>query len=209
MSSLINLQATREVLQQLAQIVKSTREILAAIAQEMYRAGGAPGCEQRQPLSDTLEHVGDVRQGFILSQRTSPNASLAELRALVRHVLQDWDWLESLDLLLPQAVEIEMPRHQLVAYNHALVALAVLPRLPADVVTFPQRRPTYRDLNLPPAPTAILERIEEIERVIYQAEVMPARRLAYHPFRRTYAFFEASTWLVDNYLTPLLGGSGH
>jgi hypothetical protein len=49
-----------------------------------------------------------------------------------------------------------------------------------------------------------LARIEEIERVIYQTEAMPTRTPAYDPFRRTYAFFEASTWLVDNYLEVLL-----
>jgi hypothetical protein len=51
----------------------------------------------------------------------------------------------------------------------------------------------------------MLNRIEEIERMISQAEIWPVHDLEYAPFRRTYAFFEASSWLVNNHLTPLLG----
>jgi hypothetical protein len=92
----------------------------------------------------------------------------------------------------------------LLYFNHALVALGALPHLPAQAVTFPQRRPTYADVTAPGLPGELLARIEEIERVIYQTEAMPTRALAYDPLRRTYAFFEASAWLVNNYLETLL-----
>ena len=51
----------------------------------------------------------------------------------------------------------------------------------------------------------MLARIEELERVIYQVEVMPDKVPVYGSLRRTYAFFEASGWLVTRYLEPLLG----
>jgi hypothetical protein len=90
------------------------------------------------------------------------------------------------------------------AFNHAFVALAVLPRLPASAVTFPQKRPSYADLPAPALPSQLLERLDEIERVIYRAEAMPHQTLEYNAFRRTYAFFEASTWLVNQHLSALL-----
>ena len=41
-----------------------------------------------------------------------------------------------------------------------LVALAVLPRLPSEAVTFPQPNPTYRDVSVPVSPGETLARIE-------------------------------------------------
>jgi hypothetical protein len=116
----------------------------------------------------------------------------------------DWDWLQTLNLALAPAEQIEPLKQQLVVYNHALVALATLPHLPAKAITFPQKRPSYADVTTPALPSDLLARIEEIERVIYQADTMPTKPPQYDPFRRTYAFFEASAWLVNNYLETLL-----
>lgn len=204
MSGITDLTATRKTLRDLARIVKKTRRLLASMAPP-----ASPGRRLPEPapgrLTDTLQHLEKVREGFILSQRASPQISLSELRALVHHILLDWDWLQPLNLAFAPAPRLERVDQQLVVYNHALIALAVLPRLPAEAVTFPQKRPTYADLTMPALPGQLLERIEELERVIYQAEVMPNRPPAYGPFRRTYAFFEASSWLVDRYLEALLG----
>jgi hypothetical protein len=202
MAGMTDLNATREALRELTRIVKETRQVLVAMLAEAearsrsYRSGR---------LAQTLEHLGEVREGFLLSQRTSSNVSLSELRALVQHILLDWDWLQDFNLTLTPGSQIELPDHQLVFYNHALVALAMLPRLPANAVTFPQRRPTYGDVQVPTLPGEKLARIEELEYVIYQANVRPVSTLTYDAFRRTYAFFEASTWLVGRYLEPLLG----
>ncbi|MCB0212157.1 MAG: hypothetical protein KDJ52_22630, partial [Anaerolineae bacterium] len=101
--------------------------------------------------------------------------------------------------------QLDTLNQQLVFYNHALVAMAVLPRLPATAITFPQRRPTYKDVSVPVLPGELLARIEELEEIICQAEVKSVRDLDYGSFRRTYAFFEASSWLVKNHLKPMLG----
>ena len=53
-------------------------------------------------------------------------------------------------------------------------------------------------------PGDLLARIEEIKQMIYEAEIRPIKTLAYGPLRRTYAFFEASSWLANKYLGPLL-----
>lgn len=193
------------MLRELARIVRVTRQMLATILPPEHRPDREAVADRSGQLADTLQHLEDVREGFILSQRTSPHLSLSELRALVQHILLDWDWLTPLDLTLTPGSHIEPVEQQLVAYNHALVALATLPHLPAQAITFPQPRPTYADLAAPAVPVELLARIEELERVIYQVEVMPAKRPAYSPLRRTYAFFEASSWLINRYLDPLLG----
>ena len=205
MHGISDLAATRETLRQMARIVAETRQMLAAMI-ESNRPGRTekPGRRPGQ-LSRTLQHLEEVREGFILSQRTSPQVSLTELRALLRYILLDWNWLEPLNLAFVPNDQIELVDHQLIAFNHALVALATLPQLPAEAITFPQQQATYADLTAPSIPTELLERIEELERVIYQAELMPAKMPDYAPFRRTYAFFEASTWLVDHHLGALLG----
>lgn len=131
---------------------------------------------------------------------------MSELRGLVQHILTDWSWLQELNITLAPGDQIETLGQQLVVYNHALVALAVLPRLPAQAITFPQPRPTYGDVPAPVLPGEMLARIEEMEHMIYQADMKPVRALDYAPLRRTYAFFEASSWLVDSYLDPLLAG---
>ncbi len=201
MTGITDLHATRRALQELAHVVKSTRQTLAAMLQE----NRATGPVMAGRLANTLEHLGEVREGFILSQRTSPQVSLSELRTLVQHVLFDWGWVQKdFNWNLTPADQPEFLDHQLVVFNHALVALAVLPRLPAEAITFPQRQPTYGDVSVPGLPGELLARIEEIERMIYQAEIQPVTSLEYEPFRRTYAFFEASSWLVNNYLAPFL-----
>jgi hypothetical protein len=206
MSGIQNIEAARNILRDVARVVKYTRQTLAVMVQQEYQSGRLQSKSSRPGrLADTLEHLGDVREGFILSQRTPAQVSISELQALLEHALLDWGWLNDLNLMFEPGTEIESPSQQLLAYNHALVALATLPRLPAEAITFPQQRPTYADVSAPVLPAEMLERIEEIERIIYQAEVMPGQRLAYDPLRRTYAFFEASSWLIDNYLEPLLG----
>lgn len=203
MSGIEDLKATAEILRELARIVNFTRQTLAAKLQQDQPAGHSSR-ELAGQLFDALEHLGDVREGFILSQRTSPSVSLAELRDLVRHILLDWEWVHGMNMILAPGHQVDLLNQQLVVYNHALVALAVLPNLPPEAVTFPQRRPSYSDLTAPLLPGELLARIEELERMIYQADFKPVTSLDYGPFRRTYAFFEASSWLANSYLEPLL-----
>jgi hypothetical protein len=53
-------------------------------------------------------------------------------------------------------------------------------------------------------PSQTLERIEEIEQVLYQAGRVPLDELDFDAVRRTYAFFEASAWLVNHCLPRTL-----
>lgn len=204
MSGIEDLKATREILRDLARIVDTTRQALAEMTREENWSDGQLANNRLGQFSAALEHIGEVREGFILSQRTSPQATLSEIRGLVEDILLDWKWVQELNLAFAPSDQIESLGEQLVVYNHALVAMAVLPRLPAEVITFPQRHPTYGDVTAPTLPGETLARIEEMERIIYKAEVTALRHLDYASFRRTYAFFEASSWLVNKYLDPLL-----
>lgn len=209
MAKLQDLTATRQALQELARIVRSTRQTLAAIISRdgqdwLISSVGTISQSPAGNLADTLEHIEDVREGFLLSHRTEATVRMSELRDMVAHVLLDWQWLQTLNLSVAPSEDIDLLDQQLLFFNHALIALGALPRLPAEAITFPQRRPSYSDVTPPVEPGELLDRIEEIERIIYQAEVMPNKKLAREPFRRTYAFFEASSWLVDNHLRPLL-----
>lgn len=198
---------TRQVLQELADIVRYTQQALA----DLLAKDQATDIEQKvagKQFARTLDHLGQVREGFILSQRVSKQTSRAELQSLVAHVLTDWSWVYDLGFTLQPSEHIEQVDQQLIVYHHALIALGTLPHLPAQVITFPQPRPTYRDVIAPTLPGELLARIEELERLISQVELHPIDTLAYGPLRRTYAFFEASNWLISNHLDPILGYSG-
>ncbi len=201
MSRLEDVEAAKEALRVLARVVKTTHDTLLQVIAHPKQQ---PTPEQQHHFSDTLDHIEDVREGFVLSQRTSALTSLAEVKWLVQRVLLDWQWVEAMGLSLAPGDEIELVDNQLIAYQHALVALGMLPRLPARAVTFPQPHPTYADVPVPAMPSQLLERIEEIEGVLYRAGLVPADELAFEPLRRTYAFFEASLWLVNHYLPPVL-----
>lgn len=194
-------EAAKAALRALAEVVRSTHETLGQVVHDPRQRLST---EQQYLLSDTLEHIGDVREGFVLSQRASPRIQTSELRRLVQHVLLDWGWLEALGLSTAAGGQVELIGVQLIAYRHALVAMGLLPHLPAQVITFPQPYPTYSDVPLPAMPSQTLERIEEIEGVLYQAGRVPLDELDFDAVRRTYAFFEASAWLVDHYFPPSL-----
>lgn len=201
MSRLEDAGAARQSLRTLARVIKTTHQVLF----ESVHHPRHSSLQQRQrQLSQTLEHMGEVREGFVLSQRMPLPLELGELRELIQHVLLNWAWVEAMGLLMTPGDQVELVEDQMIAYQHALVAMGAVPRLPAQVITFPQPASTYADLSFPGSPSELLDRIEEIEQVVYRASVKPVGELAAGPLRRTYAFFEASSWLVTHYLPPLL-----
>ena len=194
-------ETARATLHALADVIRSTHHTLG---QAVHYPAQRPTIRQQSLLSDTLEHIGDVREGFVLSLRTSPRFEMDELRRLVQHVLLDWEWPEAMGISTVAGGQVELVGAQLIAYRHALVALGLLPHLPAQAISFPQPHPTYSDVPVPGMPSQTFERIEEIEQVLYQAGLVPLDELDFDAVRRTYAFFEASVWLVNHYLPPTL-----
>ena len=160
-------------------------------------------------LQRARDYLADVREGFVLSVRTGQISDKQEMRYLLDRVLLDWDALsQELGLALKSESEIEFQqalervRGQLLAFGMALVALAALPRLPAEAITFPHnyhRPPTYADIPAPVTPGEILNRIEEIEQMIWRFATGRWNQLVRHrygPLRRTYGFFESSAVLA-------------
>lgn len=117
----------------------------------------------------------------------------------------------------------------LLAFAHTYVTLGFLPRLrpyqvavrlsprpetsPSSVEalgpkahgeSFPQGRPTYADIPMPRTPGEVLSRIEELERVVWDAGLRPTGELEPDPLTRTYGFFEAGAWLAARHLSLFL-----
>lgn len=187
-------------------------------------ASHSTGLEKMQQmiLQQAKEHLSKVREGFVLSVRTTDVNDRSEIRYLLDRVLLDWDQLSSelgldeteqpaeksaAELETTQSIDAEDPaiehvRHQLLSYSMAAVALGHLPRLPANQITFPRSYsdpPTYSDIAAPDSPGEMLVRIEELEEMIWKIMVNDLGDLVkrqYGPLRRTYGFFEASAWLA-------------
>ncbi|MCB0116096.1 MAG: hypothetical protein R2873_12100 [Caldilineaceae bacterium] len=163
-------------------------------------------------LQQAQDYLSRVREGFVLSVRTTDVAGVDELSYLLERVLLDWEKLRTELDLTPSArsspdpaahERIEQVRDQLLAFGMAAVALGMLPRLPKDEVTFPKsyrKPPSYADIPVPSTPAQMLQRIEEIEQTIWQIHTHDLVDLAerrYDPLRRTYGFFESSAWLAQ------------
>jgi hypothetical protein len=176
-----------------------------------FRQGQASGIEQVEHLvlQQARDYVGTVREGFVLSVRTSATGDRRELKYLLDRVLLDWaQFSEELGLAtdgLPEGERrrIERVRDQLLAFGMAAVALGVLPRLPSHRITFPHSYstpPTYSDIPVPRSPGEMLERIDELERTIWRLlsadDLQALLQNHYGPLRRTYGFFESSAWLT-------------
>ncbi len=193
-----------QALQALGQLAEQTKTALAR------RIHGEPLPEKAQAtLYHALEHLSEVREGFILSLRTSAVPSLVELRALVERVMVDWSAWEAAGFRFMPALELARPGDQVFFFHHAYIAMGILPRLPDYAVTFPhQRRPSYADIPVPGTPGEVLDRIEEMEHVVWIAENADLETAPPDSVRRTYAFFEASAWLVATELARWLGRRG-
>lgn len=195
-----------KTLQVLAQFVDDVRPAPdrprgsgSALAAPSSRVGAQDRDEAESVLSAALEHLAEVREGFQLQFRAAEINNLPEMSYLLERALVDWRWLEQLGWELEKTAGIELPRGQLMAFAHAHVALAALPRLPRHRVTFPQRRRTYADIPVPTPGLQVLLRLEELDAVIYRVLGKARDRVEREPLRRTYGFFESTAWLVSDH----------
>jgi hypothetical protein len=183
-----------------------TRELLdAAIGEGELPDGGAAY------LSDeTLPHVEGVQAGFVGWLRTE-SAGLAELRYLldrVGSIRVDGPATEAdrRAAAAEAAAELEVARRSgrrpaalrlaepwnLAALAHARLVLAMLPRLPDADVRFPAGRRTYADIPAPRGPAELSDRLEELERSLWQTAAGRRPDPRDPAFRRAYGFFDAA-----------------
>jgi hypothetical protein len=196
----------------IGEVADATKKWLAMHLQTDMTPSQRPMARDRVALAilrQARDYLADVREGFVLSVRTGQVTDKSEIRYLLDRVLLDWDALsQELGLALAGedeealAQELELVRGQLLAFGMAIVALAALPRLPSEAVTFPHsynRPPTYADIPAPVTPAEVLSRIEEMEGMLWQFAKGQWRDLVrrrYGPLRRTYGFFESSALLA-------------
>ncbi len=183
-----------------------TRELLdVAIGEGELPDGGAAY------LSDeTLPHVEGVQAGFVGWLR-SESAGLAELRYLLDRVgslrvdgpASD---AERRAAAAEAAAELAAARRSgrpaaalrvaepwnLAALAHARLVLAMLPRLPDEDVRFPAGRRTYADIAVPRGPAELSDRLEELERSLWQTAAGRRPDPRDPAFRRAYGFFDAA-----------------
>jgi hypothetical protein len=186
-----------ELFTALGQVARDTRKVLARALGDAERRLSA---DEEDRLDAAGEHLGRVREGCIVTMRAESVRSNSELWDLVQHVLVDWSWLRQLRLAWDEGEQaLEVPVAQVLSFAHASVALGCLPRLPPDHVTYPSPTRSYADIPVPHSPGEWLERIEELEVVISALGARPAAAMPVERLRRTYGYFEASAWLVDQH----------
>ena len=198
-----------EQFQALKEVAASTREALEQVLVEewKYRVRSRSALQMRE----ALKYLEEVREGFALSVRAEAVHDPRELAYLVNQLLMDWGWLADMGIEVGLPEMVERVGRQLIAYAMASLALALMPELPPEAVTFPLREyfptTTYADIPVPRTPGEVWERLEEVERVVYTAGVRPTWSLHISPLRRAYAFFEANAWLAEQQLGRFFGAA--
>jgi hypothetical protein len=193
-------------------IVQRTRELLDAVAGEgELPAGGA------DYLADaTLPHLEGIQDGFRMWLRAE-TADRAELSYLIGHAAAvraahpgvvsatpadrtaAFAEASAEARLHPRVPAIREPETwHLAALAHARLVLALLPRMPEGAVRFPAGRRSYADIPAPRGPAELAERIDELERELWQTATGRARPSTRPAFRRTYGFFDAAELLGRN-----------
>ncbi|NOZ29213.1 MAG: hypothetical protein GXP39_14350 [Chloroflexi bacterium] len=180
------------------------QQALKTLERRLQAAERAPSQRESRVFSAALEYLSQAREGFFLSLRTGAVPERAELAYLLRQVFVDWQWMEELGIDLEEPSEVERVRSQLIAFAMAAIAIGMMPRLPPELATFPPvgpfRRRGYADIPVPRSPAQWLDRIEEVEQITWHVRVEPVVRLEIESLRRTYGFYEASTWLAEEHL---------
>jgi hypothetical protein len=203
MSEFLNLENARQTLRTLTVIALEANRTLY---DGLKRPNSGPTLEQSAVLNRILEHLTQIREGFILALRTPDHALASELRDMIQYLV-DWTWLNELGLRWQTDEPLARLGGQTILYQHAIVALGMLPRLPTSAVTYPHaaQRGAYADIPIPSTPGEMLTRIQELEDTIWAAASEPVGALSKGAVRRTYGFFEATTWLIANHLADVVG----
>jgi hypothetical protein len=187
----------------LLELVARTRLLLDSLVGR----GELPDAGADYLATETLPHLDHVHAGFLGSLRADA-ASADELRHLVGQasafrIGEPSTPAEALAIAAEAAIDrarLGPPRlvvddrqpWDLVALAHARVVLAVLPRLADDEVRFPGGRRTYADIAAPRGPAELAARVDEMERLVWQAATRRMMPTTDPAVRRTYGFFDAA-----------------
>ena len=184
-----------------------TRELLDTVLGE----GALPDGGAAYLADRTLPHVEGVQAGFVGWLR-SDSAGLAELRYLLDRVgsmrvegptSPAERAAAAAEVAAEQAVATRTGRPStaglrvaepwnLAALAHARLVLAMLPRIPDEDVRFPTGRRTYADIPAPRGPAELSDRLDELERSLWQTAAGRRPDPRDPAFRRAYGFFDAA-----------------
>jgi hypothetical protein len=167
----------------------------------VIRDESADGAAARDQLArEALDHVEAVAEGLALLARTG-HLSPDELRALVRRA----GIVAPPRPGTPDAIAAEQEAahdrpalrkvdgRTMLAAGHARIVFSVIPRLPPEAVAWPHRHGTYADIPVPRSDVELLQRAEELARVVWRVAAGDER--LDEPLRRTLAFYEAGARL--------------
>jgi hypothetical protein len=180
-----------------------------ALLDQVTATGALPADATSVLASQTLPHVEDMEAGFRVWLRAS-HADLVELRAMVERAgvttaepqtpaEQRAALIERMQALAATSDDLAIspaPARYLAALELARLVFALLPATPADEVHYPVGLRTYADIHAPRRPAELVERIEELERRLWQVAAGHPPRLTDSGYRRTYGFFDAAARLI-------------
>jgi hypothetical protein len=202
MSELTNLDDAKTTLRRL---ILAALDANRALSEGLQNPKTDPPNDRRARFNSILDSLHQTREGFALALRAENISTAVEMRALIAAVVNDWSWLTEIGLRWQTDAPIEKLGGQVILYQHALIAMRVLPTLPPAAITFPKGR--YTDITAPSTPGETLSRFQELEQTIWGAIHEPIGALPPTSVRRTYAFFDATTWLIATYLSDIIGWS--
>lgn len=164
-----------------------TRQVLRS---HLQQHGWLPEEDVRFLAERTLAHVESMQEGFRWSLRAT-EAELDELRYVISPFIPVADDDEE-----PDPRRLERPEMAcMAAYLHSRIVMGMVPRVPRELTTFPDGLP-YRDIWPPRGPGELKDRLEELERGIWEIATGRPPDAIYHGLhRRLYGFFEAGAWL--------------
>jgi hypothetical protein len=190
----------------LIETCRRTRAVLVAVTHERSGDGNAV---RAIVAHEALNHVDAILDGLTFLARARSFTS-EELRSLVRRAgIIEPPPRGSPDALAAER-EVAAERSSrdvagdwptvrrvdgatILAAGHARVVFSVIPTLPPEAVAWPRPHRTYADIPVPRSETELLERVEELARVLWRVAEGDDRRD--EPLRRTLAFYEAGSRL--------------
>lgn len=180
----------------LSSICYTTKQLMM----EYFAKGGKLTDEGVQYLStSTLPHIDDMQEGFKWTLRAT-QADLDELRYLLRHAaLFDWNSPDTEETSRSRK-PIPPDLRKIQALQHARIVLGIMPKMPKSAVTYPYEK-SYSDIPAPSGPAELAERIDELERIVWETAMQKAlERPNTNSYRRAYGFFDAAVWLAVQHM---------
>ncbi len=162
-----------------------------AILQEHLRERLEPNRATTFLAERTLPHVESMRLGMRWTVR-GHHGGVHELRYVVG---SDIGLDDPSDARAPGNLS-EADVRCLAALLHARVVMAWIPTFPREAITYPGPL-GYHDIQAPRGPAELKDRLEELERGVWEIALgTPRPRIQHGRYRRVYAFFEAGAWLA-------------